>query len=90
MKKLFCIDENKELKYTLVDGYGVGDRLLEGVMFRISLVNDKPKAIIDPSYDDEYFEGLNREYWYKILEEDFDIDDCSCPYCDGEIEIRDV
>jgi hypothetical protein len=82
--------------YILIDGYPVGDRLLEGVLFQVSFDNkNKIKVEIEPSCY-EYFESLNKSKWYKAIEGIFEsmIDDkdfswASCCEC-GEEEYLDV
>jgi hypothetical protein len=69
---LRCLDDTGE-KYqktneAYVDGYSFGDRLLEGVMFRITLVGNKFKAEVPPEFA-TYMEDLNEKKWLKAAEE---------------------
>lgn len=48
-----------------IDGYEVGDRVLEDVMFDVTFKNGKvTKVTVEPSAAD-YFEGLNTKMWLK-------------------------
>jgi len=48
--------------YGLVDGYAFGDRLLEGVMFKIKAKDGVLTAEVMPR-SAAYFEHLNKEKW---------------------------
>lgn len=52
-----------------VDGYSVGDTLLEGVIFRCTIVGDKIAVKVT---DDcaKYFSGLNETKWLKAVSEE--------------------
>lgn len=55
-----------------VDGYGVGDRLLEGVMFNVkvevnSLTDIKVNHIEVVPEAASYFEQLNKQMWYDQI-----------------------
>jgi len=81
----------KTIPYILIDGYPVGDRLLEGVLFQVSFDSkNKIKVEIEPSCY-EYFESLNKSKWYKAIEGMFEsmIDDkdfswAACCECSEE------
>lgn len=75
------IDENDNrisIDKAFVDGYNFGDRLLEGVIFQISLTEDKNDIIVKCGDDYlQYFESLNTKKWLKeakkyVLECPFD------------------
>ena len=86
MKKFKC-DDCGELEYALIDGYGVGDRILEGVMFEIRIVNDKPQVKpYDPS-DKSYLEDLNEKKWLNVVKDSLkDEEFLQCPNCDADID----
>lgn len=66
------------------DGYAFGDRLLEGVMFK--LTKEGEVYFKDDPATDAYVQQLNTEYWLTAAVdwiEDNDIADCV--YCQGEI-----
>lgn len=66
---LLCLNDNKYKKVNeaYVDGYAVGDRLLEGVVFRITLEGNKFKAST-PAEFVTYMEDLNEKKWLKEVE----------------------
>lgn len=47
-----------------LDGYAFGDRLLEGVLFRIDLAPQGPVASLASS-DEAYFATLNTGHWLR-------------------------
>ena len=78
------------IPYTLIDGYYVGDRLLEQVMFQIYYNNGKISVTVDLSCTD-YFGKFNKSKWYKDLEnytarliKKKDFTYFSCPICNEE------
>lgn len=82
----FDCDGCGELEYVLVDGYPVGDRLLEGVMFKYF-----PDGHIEISEDDaDYFSNLNEEKWIGAMEESvadyYDIAQCSKCFSDVDLD----
>jgi len=56
-----------EIDYYLMDGYDFGDRVLEGVMFRVSYnENDEIVVATDEDWSDSpYLVGLNEKYWLE-------------------------
>ena len=86
--KFYCGTCQKECDYVLLDGYPVGDRLLEGVMFEVRLLAKK-KYDVKPTADaEEYLESLNREKWLKAMRnfvEDYDFG--TCPNCNGDVDL---
>lgn len=82
----------KDIPYALVDGYPVGDTLLEGVLFQVSIENNQLKVEIDLSCAD-YFSQFNKSVWYKRIEKYFlggGYDNATCSLCNEEeyIEIK--
>lgn len=81
--KLSC-ENCGTLEYALIDGYKFGDRLLEGVMFKIA-GGEKVKATLADGNDDAYFknQGISKKKWliaavaYAIE----DADSLECPIC---------
>lgn len=51
-------------KVFLIDGYNIGDRLLEGVMFEINF-NEKDIIINVEKESKNYFSNLNEKKWLK-------------------------
>jgi len=87
--KIFCDNCEKELDFVLIDGYLFGDRLLEGVMFKISLSENGRTCIGVDSESEVYMKQLNWKYWKKQCE-DFctEYDLAECPYCGEEVLIE--
>ncbi len=91
--KLFCEDCG-ELDYILLDGYTIGDRVLEGVMF-VFILKKGNVVLADKCvfYDnkfttwkqDSYLRTLNDKYWLKQIKSvsspDPEIDLFQCPIC---------
>lgn len=62
----FECDDGRLIKTAYFDGYPVGDRLLEGCMFKATVQDDGSlKVEIAPSGAD-YFSGLNQEHWLDL------------------------
>lgn len=62
--KLFC-DQCGNITKALYDGYAIGDRVLEGVMFEVEVVGNKllTKDVVASAKD--YFSDLNEAKWLK-------------------------
>jgi hypothetical protein len=56
--------EEGEVSEAILDGYGIGDRQLEGVRFVFTIVEDELKVRVHPD-DVDYFTQFNQEYWYN-------------------------
>ena len=89
----YCQTCNKIIDEVNVDGYGFGDRMLEGVMYRVKNNNGKPEVIgvqfcgevIDPK-DDAYMHGLNNKHWNKTCSEYCEeLDIAACPTCGDDV-----
>ena len=59
MKYLFHSDEVQETDALYMDGYAFGDRLLEGVPFKITIMDGELKA----ECLDKYQPGIDWEHW---------------------------
>lgn len=71
------------IKYVLIGGYQIGDRLLEGVFFRVYYDSKGNVSSVRIAPDDkEYFEQLNTKMWLEAVK-DFakSVDDAECPKC---------
>jgi hypothetical protein len=71
----FETEDEQQLDTAFFDGYPVGDRTLDGVLFITKIVNGKLEAIIHPEYE-SYFSTLNTKYWLKKVNEyvqDYDV-----------------
>jgi hypothetical protein len=71
----FELDEGRRTQTALFDGYPVGSRILEQVMFITTIVNGRLEVKIHPD-DAEYFKTLNESYWLKKVTDyvqDYDV-----------------
>lgn len=82
--KLEC-DNCGELDYVKCNGYAVGDRLLEGVMF----ICFKDGHVEITENDADYFSTLNETLWLKRMADYFsEVDDVAdCPQCGDDAQI---
>lgn len=81
----FKCDVCGEVDYGVLDGYAVGDRLLEGVLFDIHINGQKPTAAVQHRFA-SYFDDLNKEKWLKAMEEHAEEQDIfQCPECGGDM-----
>lgn len=55
----FRTEDKDEVEYVCVNGYDFGDRVLEGVLFKIVIENNKFKTVDVVSDTKEYFSQLN-------------------------------
>lgn len=85
MKKFHC-DDCGEIDCALLDGYQVGDRLLEGVMFEI-VPNKESFDVRVKKEAAHYFKSLNQKKWLKAAREFLPEEDIlSCPECGADVE----
>ena|SRR3990172_1706272 len=85
--KTFKCNKCGEIDHVTVDGYGFGERVLEGVLFEIRFAKGakKYKATVEASAK-EYFSTLNEKMWLKQAEDYAkDADMASCPKCGEDI-----
>jgi hypothetical protein len=71
----FELEDGSKIQTALFDGYPVGDRLLENVMFIVTVNGGKLDVKIHPD-DKDYFSNLNESYWLKKVADyvqDYDI-----------------
>jgi len=90
VRKIYCPNEKKFVPYGLFNGYGIGDRLLEDVYFRVSFdANNNTEVVISPDAKD-YFDQFNSDYWYNAIKKEIDDhgDILTCPYCEDDCEIQ--
>ena len=96
MYKLMNLETNKEINKAYIDGYQFGDRLLEGVIFEVT-VNKTGKDVNIKCVDGaDYFNDLNTKKWIKeakkaaLWNEGESLSfDKSCRYA-GEVVLRDI
>lgn len=60
----FNCEKCGDVKHMLVEGYPFGDRLLEGVQFKVTNENGVLSARVTPECM-PYFKQLNMDMWYK-------------------------
>jgi hypothetical protein len=71
----FELEDGSRTQTALFDGYPVGDRILENVMFIATVNNGKLDVKIHPD-DKAYFSTLNESYWLnKVTDyvQDYDV-----------------
>ena len=82
--KLKC-DSCGVVDHAILDGYAVGDRLLEGVKFMVTILNDKVIANVHPE-DADYFKRLNQKKWLKEVRKfAAETDVVACPKCGDDM-----
>jgi len=83
-----CTGCGKEVDHLMVNGYGFGDRTLEGVMFTVK--KDENGKIFCSDYPkDRYTKGLNMEHWVKRCNDYCDgLDIGTCPECGYDVDIE--
>jgi len=83
MPKMNC-EECGYLEMAYLDGYAVGDTLLEDVRFEIYIVKGKVKATTHPD-DADYMADLNEKKWLtEATSTATGYDNLECPKCGGE------
>lgn len=83
---LGCDDCGENLPYVEVDGYAVGDKLLEGVIFHFF----PNRSVKVRDEDAKYFDGLNNRTWLKRIQE-YVVDraeNLTCPNCKKEAYVE--
>ena len=106
MKKLVCdvdadcdyVDDSMdqsdhgcgELAFALADGYAVGDRQLEGVMFRVYADPDADEYRVEVHEPDHpYVKGLNVKHWEKMMRQHVnETDFVECPICKMDVYLE--
>ena len=70
MKKFSHFEDEDGNRYSeaKIDGYNFGDRLLEGVMFVVSIKNGELSVKVDKDAE-EYFSGLNQKKWLEAAKD---------------------
>ena len=85
--KIICDNCGKVLDYVLVNGYGFGDRTMEGVLFKVQLKEDTWICLGVVEEYKEYMKQFNWKYWKGLCEDYCHGNDfAECPLC-GEEEV---
>jgi predicted RNA-binding Zn-ribbon protein involved in translation (DUF1610 family) len=89
---IFNCEKCGDVDAVLVDGYSFGDRLLEGVIFRVTRNSQGGlKAVVEPEFAD-YMGKMNAKKWIKecIRYVEEHEDDCAgqCPKCGDDIYLK--
>lgn len=83
--KIIC-DNCGEIEYGLYDGYGVAERLLEGVKFEVKIKKGKFQDEIVAKVqeqDKSYFKdnGISMSKWEKEVVDCVKDEEVECPHC---------
>jgi hypothetical protein len=63
--KHFETESGKTIKTAQFDGYSVGDRLLEGLMFQVDIQDDGTMKVYVKPEDEDWFDQFNTAKWLK-------------------------
>jgi hypothetical protein len=75
------------IDHVLLDGYAVGDRLLEGVLFEIRKQSNGTFVATTQAKDQTYMSGLNEKRWLKAMAKyAAEADQATCPKCSGDVD----
>jgi hypothetical protein len=89
-EKLFCEECNKELDFVYVHGYDFGDRVMEGVRFKVRITGAEPDCFGVDDDSEAYMIQFNWEHWKKRCEEYCEnADIAQCPECRDDVIIED-
>ena len=69
MTKLFCEHCNEQKDIVFIDGYDFGDRLMEGVKFKVKFSDGKAECIGVEEEAKPYMDQFNWGHWKKRCEE---------------------
>jgi|SaaInlV_100m_DNA_2_1039680.scaffolds.fasta_scaffold26447_2 hypothetical protein len=84
----FDCEKCGKIDEALLNGYGVGDRILEGVMFKVKKADDGTYSVESVSdwKTDPYLRGLNESHWMGAVKDEVeDMDIFQCPHCKGDV-----
>jgi hypothetical protein len=89
--KIIC-ENCGEIEHGLYDGYGVAERLLEGVKFEVRIKKSKFKEEIVAKVQDqdkEYFKsnGISMSKWEKEVADCVKDEEVTCPHCKDDAYI---
>jgi uncharacterized protein (UPF0335 family) len=67
--KHFETESGKTIKTAQFDGYSIGDRLLEGLMFQVDIQDDGTMKVYVKPNDQKWFDQFNTTKWLKEAQE---------------------
>lgn len=67
--KHFETESGKTIKTAQFDGYSIGDRLLEGLMFQVDIQDDGTMKVYVKPNDQKWFDQFNTARWLKEAQE---------------------
>jgi len=83
---MFTCPDCGNVDHLVFDGYPVGDRMLEGVMFEIRKSDNGLQIKVEDDAK-EYFESLNEKMWLDQIRECVEGDGvANCPKCRQDVE----
>jgi hypothetical protein len=91
--KFYCEKCNKHYNKATVDGYSVGGRLMEGVVFIIKKDNNGYTCLGVSERDKSYMKQFDWNYWKKCVEDyiddivDADYFSPSCIKCGYDLDV---
>lgn len=86
---MFKCEDCGDVKMVTLDGYAIGDRLLEGVMFNITKRKNGTFKAVFAEPDSRYVQGLNKRKWEKDMAEyAAETDVFACGTCGGDIYVE--
>ena len=90
MRKLFCDNCQKELDFVYVDGYGFGEAIMDGVVYKVKNTNGKPECIGFEEMYKGYMIQFNWQYWKEMCEAYCkNLDIAACPNCEDDVIVND-
>jgi len=78
-----------DIDHVLINGYHFGDRLLEGVYFKVTIKDEEFKVVLAEG-EEHYCKQLDMKHWVKEGHEfvkDYDIGEC--PHCREDVALED-
>lgn len=81
------------VRHVLVDGIVIGDRLLEGVMFQVSITKTGELEVIAEAEDVDYLKRFDSEYIFREIRRYVEESTCpigECLHCKEEVTFEDA
>lgn len=69
MAKFFETDSGKLIKNAEVDGYHIAERLMEGLMFQVEILEDDTLQVSVKEEDEPYFSQFNKEMFFNMVKD---------------------